>query len=334
MITSAKPVLDEDGKVCRLLGVVVDVTVQMETASALAESRFHFQTLTETLPQFVWSSDGEGRHDYFSARWSEFTGIQPEFITEDTWKYLVYPEHQQMVATVWAHSLRTGEPYDLDYRFRHVSGEYRWLRVMALPVRDESGKITRWFGTSTDIHEAYQASEERERLARELERIATEDQLTGAMTRRAFFQNARQHLETDNRRPSTVALLMLDIDHFKSINDRYGHPVGDKVLSEAASRIRAAVRNLDFVGRMGGEVFAVFLPNSSRAQALRIAERIRRAVERKPVPIGDTCQINVTLSIGVSCAAAGAELEALLSTADRALYDAKSNGRNRVSLAA
>lgn len=190
VVASAKPVLDEDEMLARLLGVVVDVTEQVETASALAETRFQFQTLTEAMPQIVWSCDAEGRHDYFSERWSEFTGIAQEDITEETWKTLVDPEHWTMVREVWDRALETGESYDIDYRFRHHSGEYRWLRVMALPIRNEEGRIVRWSGTSTDVHETYLIAEERERLAQEMERIATEDQLTKVLTRRAFMSRS------------------------------------------------------------------------------------------------------------------------------------------------
>lgn len=169
VIASAKAYRDKSAKVSRLLGVVVDITDQVATATALAESRFQFQTLTEALPQIVWSCSADGKHDYFSARWSEFTGISQADITEETWKRLVYPEHWPKVVQVWEHALATGEPYDIDYRFLHHSGEYRWLRVMALPVRDANGRLTRWFGTSTDIHEAYLMTEERQRMALELE---------------------------------------------------------------------------------------------------------------------------------------------------------------------
>lgn len=331
VITSAKPARNDEGKVAWLLGVVIDVTDQMETASALAESQFQFQTLTEALPQIVWSCDAEGAHDYFSARWSEFTGIDPKDITEDTWKILVHSDDQAMVAGVWTEALRTGEAYDIDYRFRHWSGEYRWLRVMALPIHDDTGQISRWFGTSTDVHEAYLISEERERFARELEKIATEDQLTGVLTRRAFITQANALLERDSTNRKTASLLMLDIDHFKSINDGYGHPAGDKVLAAAGERIRFAVRRQDLVGRMGGEEFAILLPQCSRRQALQIAERIRTSLETCPVAIEDGRRITATASIGATSLVATPDtLDHLLSTADQALYRAKTTGRNRV----
>jgi len=331
VIASAKPACDETGKVLRLLGVIVDVTDQMETASALAESRFRFQTLTEALPQIVWSCDGEGKHDYFSARWSEFTGVSHENISEETWKQLVFPEHWSMVSAAWDKALRTGEPYDLDYRFRHHTGDYRWLRVMALPLQDDEGCITRWFGTSTDVHDAYLAAEERERLAAELERIATEDQLTRVLTRRAFIQRAGELLAAPNIAKS-ISLLMLDIDHFKSINDTFGHPGGDKVLSIAALRMKASAKQTDLVGRLGGEEFALLLSDCSLHQAMQIAERIRYSMEAEPFSMSDGREVIVTVSIGVTASLPPHDLDQLLLLADKALYEAKEGGRNRAVL--
>lgn len=140
VITSAKSAFNDEGKVAWLLGVVIDVTDQMETASALAESQFQFQTLTEALPQIVWSSDAGGVYDYFSARWSEFTGIDPQDITEDTWKILVHPDDQAMVAAVWAQVLRTGEAYDIDYvaPSRDDVGQRRLARPAGADDRDQS----------------------------------------------------------------------------------------------------------------------------------------------------------------------------------------------------
>ncbi|WP_158608428.1 sensor domain-containing diguanylate cyclase [Stagnimonas aquatica] len=330
VITSARPAYNEHKQFARMLGVVIDVTDQMETASALADSRFQFQTLTETLPQIVWSCDAEGRHDYFSARWSEFTGIEPKDIVENTWKQLVYPDHWPMVSTVWDKARTTGEPYDIDYRFRHRSGEYRWLRVMALPIRDELGQITRWCGTSTDVHDNYLIAQEREKLRAELERVASEDQLTQVLTRRAFIGRATAFITANDAALMPATLLMLDIDYFKSINDAYGHPAGDKVLAIAARRILASTTATDLVGRLGGEEFAVLLPACSRQQAGGVAERIRESMAGDPITLGEGLQVTVTVSIGaVSITIPGQDLDQLLQIADKALYSAKSAGRNR-----
>lgn len=328
VITSAKPSIDGYGEVTRMLGVVIDVTNQMETASALAESRFRFQTLTEALPQIVWSCAADGAHDYFSKRWSEFTGIAPENIVEETWKELVFPDHWPTVSDVWDAALRSGEPYDIDYRFRHHSGEYRWLRVMALPIRDDDGKVIRWFGTSTDVHDAYLLAEQREKLADELVKIATVDHLTQVLTRRAFIDRASAFL--DAGAAAEVSMLMLDIDHFKSINDTYGHAGGDCVLVYAAKRVQACLKQHDLIGRLGGEEFAVLLPGCAVEQAHQVAHRILHLMQRDPFKLEDGQQVSVTVSIGMTTGAAGANsLDELLMIADQALYGAKNGGRNR-----
>lgn len=330
VITSAKPVYDERGDLVRMSGVVVDVTDQMETASALAQSRFQFETLTEALPQIVWSCDAQGQYDYFSARWSEFTGILSHEISEDTWKMLVYPPHWDMVRKAWRDAVATGTPYDVDYRFRHHSGEYRWLRVMALPIRDDEGNITRWFGTSTDIHDSYLAAEERARLTKELERMATEDQLTELLTRRAFINSASAAIAQASAHAAPVSLLMMDLDHFKSINDEYGHPCGDQVLAVAAKRIKACVKKQDLVGRLGGEEFAILLSGCGAREAKAVADRICRALEARPIAMENGLSVAVTVSVGATTRSAlDDDLASLLLVADKALYQAKAAGRNR-----
>jgi PAS domain S-box-containing protein len=111
---------------------VLDVTEQMETAAALADSEFRFDTLTDTLPQIIWSGTADGVLDYVSRRWFEFIGIaEDEVEGRPTWVELLHPEDRERVAACWKESLATGKTYDVDYRMLHRSGEYRWLRVMA-----------------------------------------------------------------------------------------------------------------------------------------------------------------------------------------------------------
>lgn len=334
------PVTDDNGVRIAVLCTASDVTDHVVAlckrtdagceSAAHSEKDLQFDVLTESLPQIVWSSGPEGEHDYFSNRWSEFTGIPRDAITADTWKTLIYPDHWARVSKAWETARATGEPYDIDYRFRHHSGEYRWLRVMALPVRDDQGRITRWCGTSTDVHDAYLLSEERQRLARELERIATEDQLTEVLTRRAFLDRAAGALRMAEKARKAVSVLMMDIDHFKSINDSYGHSVGDTVLSLASKRIISAVKEKDLVGRLGGEEFAILLRECAAEEAFAIAERVRHAIAEEPFQVSGTHAIDVSISIGgTTSASSGATIERLLIAADKALYRAKSSGRNR-----
>lgn len=135
---------------------------------ALGDSETRFHTLADTMPQMVWSTLPDGYHDYYNARWYEFTGV-PEGSTDgESWAGIFHPDDQDRAWETWRHSLTTGEPYQIEYRLRHADGDYRWVLGRALPIRDENGRITRWFGTCTDIHAQKIAAEEREIVAQEL----------------------------------------------------------------------------------------------------------------------------------------------------------------------
>ncbi len=168
VVTSGKVQAVAAGRPTRLPGVVVDITDERRIAEQLAESEQRFRTLADTMPQMVWSTLPDGYHDYYNARWYEFTGV-PEGSTDgEGWSGMFHPDDQDRAWSVWRHSLATGEPYRIEYRLRHRSGEYRWVLGQALPIRDSAGRISRWFGTCTDIHEARLAQEEREVVAQEL----------------------------------------------------------------------------------------------------------------------------------------------------------------------
>ncbi len=134
----------------------------------LAESVEKFRILADTMPQMVWSTLPDGYHDYYNKRWYDFTGM-PEGSTDgESWNDMFHPDDQARAWERWRHSLATGEPYEIEYRLRHRSGEYRWTLGRAIAMRDASGRITRWFGTCTDIHDHKKTLEERELVAHEL----------------------------------------------------------------------------------------------------------------------------------------------------------------------
>jgi len=172
----------------------------------------------------------------------------------------------------------------------------------------------------------------RNELLVELQRIAMQDQLTGTRTRGAFFAEAHQVL---GRSSKPLAMLMLDLDNFKIINDTHGHAAGDQVLSAFAKRVSQLLRPGDLFGRLGGEQFAVLVPDCAIDDAARIAERILTAVGSNPVRLRDGRIVPVTSSIGVSAKMPSdtQNLDDLLAEADAALYLAKRNGRNRCEIA-
>ncbi|SEI97942.1 PAS domain S-box-containing protein [Sphingobium sp. AP50] len=137
-------------------------------AAAVADSDRMFRTLADTMPQMVWSTLPDGYHDYYNARWYEYTGVPAGSTDGEAWNGMFHVDDQARAWDKWRHSLKSGDPYEIEYRLRHHSGEYRWTLGRALPIRDVDGHIVRWIGTCTDIHEQRLMMEEREMIAHEL----------------------------------------------------------------------------------------------------------------------------------------------------------------------
>jgi two-component system cell cycle response regulator len=175
------------------------------------------------------------------------------------------------------------------------------------------------------------ALRERNQLLAEL---ATHDELTRLYNRRHLVQRLSEEVPRAKRYRLPLSCLLLDLDHFKRVNDTYGHPAGDAVLRQIASILRSSVRSVDVVGRYGGEEFLIILPQTGAEGARVLAERIRQRVEQEPFDIGGQT-IHCTTSIGLAAASDGEVPDAddLIAEADRALYHAKAMGRNRVSFA-
>jgi diguanylate cyclase (GGDEF)-like protein len=178
---------------------------------------------------------------------------------------------------------------------------------------------------------AYRSAREMEVLHRELDRLARTDALTGVANRRQFTDVAEQELARARRYGSDTAVAIVDLDHFKRVNDTHGHAVGDAVLRHLGERFRDELREIDLVARVGGEEFAVLLPETDAASALAVAERLRRSLGEASVTLAAGAALHVTVSIGVAAVSAGGELDDLLRRADDALYRAKHGGRDRVA---
>jgi len=175
---------------------------------------------------------------------------------------------------------------------------------------------------------------ELEKKNAELERLAFYDTLTGLLNRRAILEKLDEWLHHVRRYKARLAVAMLDLDHFKLVNDNYGHRIGDRVLVDAASVMRRSVRATDSLGRYGGEEFLLILPNTDVTGAAIMAERVRAFIEGTPMTDAEGCAFPITVSLGVAEVCAGDDEDLLLSRADSALYRAKDLGRNRVVVAA
>ncbi|MFN3512502.1 MAG: sensor histidine kinase [Phenylobacterium sp.] len=138
------------------------------TAAALRAEEQKFRVIADTMPQMVWSTTPDGLHDYYNARWYEFTGAPAGSTDGEGWNAMFHPEDQDRAWEAWRRCLATGEPYEIEYRLRRHDGVYRWTLGRALPLRDAQGRIRRWFGTCTDIDDAKRLLEERELVSQEL----------------------------------------------------------------------------------------------------------------------------------------------------------------------
>lgn len=172
------------------------------------------------------------------------------------------------------------------------------------------------------------ALREKERLDL-LEKWATTDPLTGLMNRRHFFELADRELEQTRRSDRPLSFIMLDIDHFKHVNDQYGHLVGDSALIELAKLLKKQLRKVDFCGRYGGEEFILCLPDTPLIGALDVAERIRKAVLNIEIETPDNQLVHFSISLGIAQNKQDLSVESILKRADHALYEAKEAGRNQ-----
>ncbi|WP_169788161.1 PAS domain-containing protein [Rufibacter tibetensis] len=172
-LVRAIAVRNEEGNIYMWVGSHTDIQDQKQMLLDLQESTQNFQFLADSMPQLVWTTDANGSHEYFNKKWVEFTGYDVEASKgTEMWSNLLHPQDRQKAIETWQHCLRTGEPYEIEYRFQRASdGEWRWFLGRALPLRDQEGTIVKWFGTCTDIEDQKQDEERQEQANRELRSI-------------------------------------------------------------------------------------------------------------------------------------------------------------------
>jgi diguanylate cyclase (GGDEF)-like protein len=205
-----------------------------------------------------------------------------------------------------------------------------WLLILPKLINIAAGGVVLGLLLLRWLPSAVRERNQSEQLALELEQLATTDALTSLCNRRQFETMAAAEWSRFQRYGRPLSLLVLDIDHFKSVNDRYGHDVGDLVIKAVALTLKSHKRQTDTVARIGGEEFAVLLPETDEKAAEIAAERARAMIERQPLLVADQ-ELKVTVSIGLAGARrAMASFDVMLKRADEALYEAKRGGRNRV----
>ncbi|MBZ0157399.1 MAG: EAL domain-containing protein [Alphaproteobacteria bacterium] len=438
------------GSPYRVACILTDITEREQMEQALRESEERFRLIADTMPNLAWTARPDGEVDYWNRYGLEYTGL-PEMGGGKEWSFaVIHSEDRQAAKDAWEKAVQTGTPYEKEHRLRRFDGAYRWHFSRGVPVRNGGGRIIKWYGTTTDIHELREETQQRLRESEERFRMVAEasrtmvyaievesgtmsvtrgldellgyrqeeiplsrtwwlsrihpddvllckeqfkdseakgldfsleyrvrhkgehyitvqdtgrvvrnntgqvvrivggviditerkqmeatirhqahyDLLTGLPNRTLFLGHLTFALSQAHRSQKQLAVMFLDLDRFKTINDTLGHATGDKLLQEVAGRVRLSIRKTDTAARIGGDEFLILLSQVSHPEDVsRIAEKITATFE-KPFSVNGYT-FYTTASIGISIFPEdGEEAEILIKNADIAMYHAKEEGRN------
>lgn len=311
-------------------------------SEAARDAELQFRTLAEAIPQIVWTAGPDGLTTYINRRWYEMTGTAVEGSLGGGWMKALHPDDRDVCREKWKESMRTGQPFEIEYRLHDAKGRFRWYLDRAMPLRDASGAIIKWFGTCTDIDDQMHTQELLQEQIKQhttalfeanerLQHESIHDPLTGLYNRRYLEDTLQREVRRAVRAEHGLSVIMVDLDHFKKFNDTFGHDAGDEVLRETAALLAKSVRAEDIVCRYGGEEFIIILPMADFRIALSRAERIREKVRELNVchhglPLG-----TISISGGVAALPQhGVQPRELIEAADAALYQAKREGRDRI----
>lgn len=307
-------------------GFCEDITLRKQAQLALIDSERRYRFIVENVSDLILLVDVDGLCRFVSPSVERILGYPPDALQLRTLFELLPPDDAPHVQRRIVEAMASDSGGQLEMRVRHARGHYVWLEVgCSAYVNSLSGQYDWLLAIARDV------TERKQREVR-LHELSTTDSLTGALNRGAFLACLRGELEGAGRRVARLSLVYFDIDHFKAINDTWGHAAGDLVLASVGEICRSTLRADDLFGRIGGEEFALMLDGQSLVEAAMLAERLRRKFENVRVEFHGQW-LNFTVSFGVAERRDGEPPDALMHRADMGLYEAKRQGRNRVQQA-
>lgn len=288
-----------------------------------SENRLH--TLLETIPDLVWLKDPDGVYLFCNHKFERFLGAAECDIVGKTDRDFLPKELADFFQYRDRAAMESNCPLINEERVTYADdGHEELLETIKTTLRDQNGKILGVLGISRDITSRKEAEEKARYLA-------LHDPLTGLYNRRVLEGRLTEELNRAERYQRPLSIFMLDLDHFKRVNDTHGHQFGDVALCHLAQLLENSIRKTDYVARYGGEEFIVVLPETPLSEAIDLAERLCEQIKNEDIPIGRHQKIRLTASIGVSCYPMHHHTwKGLIENADSAMYLAKKEGRNRV----
>jgi diguanylate cyclase (GGDEF)-like protein/PAS domain S-box-containing protein len=313
--------------VTHTLSVIRDITELKAIEGKLKQSEERHRLLADNAADVIWTMDLEGRFTYISPSVEKLRGYTVEEVMNQSPEEVLCPGslihmHEGLARAI--NSVRNGLPFQVfrgELEQPCKDGTTVWTEASVSGIYNEDNRFIGMLGVTRDISE-------RKLMEEEIRRLSITDKLTQSFNRLKLDETMEEQFEWSKACLSPFSIMILDIDHFKQVNDTYGHQVGDRVLVELVAVLNENVRNGDIVGRWGGEEFLIILPNTGLAEAAGLAERLRQAVATYLFSSAG----QVTISLGVSAFKADSSPETIVSRADSALYRAKEKGRNRVAV--
>ncbi|MDF9777823.1 sensor domain-containing diguanylate cyclase [Pseudomonas baetica] len=318
------PVLDEQGLWVGHLAVCIDITERKRVHEALAARDLLLKKLSAHVPggiyQFKMEFDGRFSVIYASDGIREIYELEPDVLLFNAEAIFtrIHPQDSARVRASIRASADTLSPWREEYRVQLPQRGLRWVRGEATPEELPGGGVL-WHGYISDISDM-------KRVEEELRALSVTDSLTGIHNRRYFQERLTTEMARVERGGGSLSVIMLDIDHFKRINDQHGHAIGDRVLQAVCERIGNRLRRTDVFCRLGGEEFMVLCPDIGGEQAYMLARQLWQGLRSSPIEGVGT----VTASFGIASWRAGEGVDALLLRADSGVYAAKQAGRDRV----
>ncbi len=306
------------------LAEFIDISMSKQKEEALFESEKKFQSVFERAAVGMARVSPQGLFVEVNQKLCDMLGYSKEILMKKTFQELTHPDDLkkdlEFVNKLLRDELTT---YSMEKRYFHENGTIIWINSTVSLVSSATGEPKYFIAVIEDIGK-------RKEIERRLEIQATHDPLTGLCNRQLLDIEMGKELARAVRYDRPLSVLMIDIDHFKVVNDTYGHQAGDQVLEELAKIMELSSRDTDIVGRYGGEEFLLVLPELDNKQALIFAERIRKMAKSLNV-IFNAQNIHISVSVGVATYPEhGAEVEKLITASDNAMYKAKANGRDQV----